>query len=170
MASSSLKKIASKNLQTLKELHTASLLINLLVLFLSFIFGRPQRYWVFLLFSAPAFLCEYSLERNGRPKFDGKTLVKSGDDLKGQGLYEYMFDCIYITWFCDVLMMVTGSNKVWLILGIIPTFFAVKLWGIALPFLTANRSSKQDSNANNIDVKDQKLKPTTGKKARNTRN
>lgn len=61
-------------------------------------------------------------------------LVKSGDDIKGPGLFEYMFDCVYLTWFCDILMIVFGSNKVWIIMLTVPAFLIYKISSIAKSF------------------------------------
>ncbi|GEQ67928.1 hypothetical protein JCM33374_g1594 [Metschnikowia sp. JCM 33374] len=149
MASSSSKKIASTNANTLKELHLISLGINVLVLLFLFIFNRPASKWKYIVFSLPSFGCQFVLEKSGRPVFatdqltGNQKLVRAGDDIKGPGLFEYMFDCIYITWLCDLLMIIFGSNKVWLLYLVIPVFVAYKVSSIARSFLGKNSTPGQ---------------------------
>lgn len=131
MASQSSKKTAQSNAKTLKELHTISVTVNLLALFCIFVFRRPASLWPYVILSLPGLACQYVLEISGRPKYVNNAgqskLVKSGDDIKGPGLFEYMFDAVYITWLCDVLMVVFGSNKVWWLYVVIPGFIAYKV-------------------------------------------
>lgn len=141
MASQSGKKTASANSRTLKELHVISLVINVLVLLSLFVTHRPASKWVYVVFSIPAFGCQYVLEKSGRPvySFDSMTglskLVRSGDDIKGPGLFEYMFDCIYVTWICDILMIICNSNKVWILFLVVPGFLAFKITSVAKSFM-----------------------------------
>lgn len=149
MASQSSKKIATANSQTLKELHLISLLINSLVILSLFLFHRPASKWKFVVFSLPALGCQLVLEKSGRPIYslDSLThlskLVKSGDDIKGPGLFEYMFDCIYVTWFCDILMILFGSNKVWVFFLIVPGFMVYKVANLAKSFMGGSSGSTQ---------------------------
>lgn len=141
MASQSSKKTAVANSQTLKELHLISLTINLVVILVLFVLHRPASKWKYFLLSLPALGCEMVLERSGRPLYAKDTvtglikLLKSGDNIKGPGLFEYMFDCIYITWICDVLMVLFGSNKVWYLILIVPGFLAYKITSVAKSFM-----------------------------------
>lgn len=139
MASQSGKKTAQANLQTLKELHVISLIINVLALVTILYLGRPKSVWPFLVFSLPSLGCQYVLESSGRPKYTIEAgqpkLIKSGDDIKGPGLFEYMFDAIYITWLCDVLMIVFGSNKIWWLYMVIPGFIVYKVSFLAKSFI-----------------------------------
>lgn len=140
MASQSSKKTAVSNAKTLKEVHLISLVINLLALFVLFVFHRPGSKIPYFIFSIPAFLCQYTLELSGRPSYtvDKVTgyskLVRSGEDIKGAGLFEYMFDCLYITWFVDILMIVIGRNFVWWFLAIIPGYGGYKAATFAKSF------------------------------------
>lgn len=59
-------------------------------------------------------------------------LSRSGDDILGEGLYEYMFDVIYVTWLCDVLMVVFGSYKAWFLFMAVPGYFIYKAALLAL--------------------------------------
>lgn len=141
MASLSSKRLASANEKTLNDLHILSIAINALTLISLFAFGRPKNKWIYMVFSAPSFALQYLLERFGRPIYNTdrsnghRTLIKSGDEINNTGLYEYMFDMIYITWLCDILMLCFGSNYVWLLLLIIPAFAGYKVFGFARPFL-----------------------------------
>lgn len=138
MASLSGKKTAAANVQTLKELHSISIAINFVCLLALFLLKRPASKWKYILFSIPAFGCEYVLEKSGRPVYSHDSgapkLNRSGDDLKGAGLYEYMFDCIYVTWLCDLLMVIFGSNKVWVLFLVVPGYLAYKVSSLAKSF------------------------------------
>lgn len=139
MASQSGKKTAQANQQTLKELHAISLIINVLAIVAIFFLRRPKAVWPYVLFSLPSLGCQYVLESSGRPKYTSEAgqpkLVRSGDDIKGPGLFEYMFDAIYITWLCDVLMIVFGTNKIWWLYMVIPGYIAYKVTFLAKSFL-----------------------------------
>lgn len=113
MAGASQKKLAVSNTSTLKEIHTLSLAVNSVAIFVLFLFHRPASKLPYLLFSTPLYLCQYIIEKTGRPQYQNGTLVNSGLDLKQAGLTEYFFDIIYFTLLCDVLMIIFGSNKVW---------------------------------------------------------
>ncbi|ODV96994.1 hypothetical protein PACTADRAFT_48776 [Pachysolen tannophilus NRRL Y-2460] len=131
MAGSSQKKQAVSNIQSLKEIHTLSLVINLVTLIVLFSFNRPSSKKIFIIFTIPLLICEYIIEKTGRPKYDSSgKLVSSGEDLKQSGLTEYMFDIIYFTLICDILMIVFGSNKVWYLYLAIPGFASYKLFGL----------------------------------------
>lgn len=138
MASLSSKKTAQANAKTLKELHLLSLLVNSIALLCILVLKRPTSLRAYLFLSIPAFGCQYVLQRSSRPKYiteSGRTrLVSSGNDIKGPGLFEYMFDTIYITWLCDILMAVFGSTKVWWLYAVVPVFFVFKVCSIARSF------------------------------------
>lgn len=129
MANKSAKKQAIANAQTLKLLHAVSAGVNLFYLAVFFIFKRPGSIKPYLFCSLPAFLLQYQLERMGRPKFDAKgTLVSAGDDLAQAGLTEWFHDVIYLTWICDVLAPITGSNKIWYLYFAIPIYASYKVY------------------------------------------
>ena len=115
MAQKAKKDLAKANTTALNNLHIASLAINLLFL-LSHFFFRPRSLFTYSLLSAPAFICEYVLERSGRPKYDAasKTLKNPGEDMAAQGLTEYMFDVIWVTWGSVILVVLFGSWGWWL--------------------------------------------------------
>ncbi|ODV68651.1 hypothetical protein HYPBUDRAFT_190190, partial [Hyphopichia burtonii NRRL Y-1933] len=54
------------------------------------VFKRSSSKWAYLIFSLPAFFCQYTLEKSGRPVYGLENgyskLIKPGQDLKGEGL------------------------------------------------------------------------------------
>lgn len=136
MAGAAEKKQAQRNTETLSSIHKLSGIINLIVLISIFLIGRPKngkKYY--FIYSIPLMICQYIIEKIGRPKYginaDGyKILIKAGDDLQQSGLTEYMIDIIYLTLLIDILMILFGSMKVWYLLLIIPIFAIWKLKGI----------------------------------------
>lgn len=135
MAGAADKKQAQRNVETLSSVHKLSIIINVVSVLCLFVLKRPSSKKYYLIYSIPAFFCEYTIEKIGRPKFDHnvdgyKILVKPGDDLQQSGLTEYMFDIIYLTLLIDLLMCITGSNKVWWISLAVPAFAFWKLRGI----------------------------------------
>lgn len=139
MASNRDKKIGAANEQTLRELHLIAFVINVLAVIAIF-FNRPSSKLPYVLLTIPAAFCQYTLEKSGRPKygkdeFGNNRMLKSGDEIKGEGLFEYMFDVIYVTWILDVLMVIFGSNKVWWLYAAIPGYASYKLFGFIKPFL-----------------------------------
>lgn len=140
MASQSSKKTAQSNAKTLKEAHIISLVINVLAILAVFVLHRPASKLPYVILSLPALFCQYTLEQSGRPTYSkdkvtgNLKLIRSGDDIKGEGLFEYMFDCLYITWFIDILMILLGTNHVWWIYLVIPAYFGYKATHLAKSF------------------------------------
>lgn len=168
MAGAADKKQAQRNVEILSSIHKLSIIINIIVLLFIFILKRPsygKKYY--FIFSIPSFICQYTIEKIGRPIFtvnsDGyKVLKKPGDDLQQAGLTEYMFDIIYLTLLIDILMCIFGSMKVWWILLIIPLYAGWKLKGIIstilnifMPNLRRNRSSNNNGDTNNTNNEDE---------------
>ncbi|KAK9479203.1 DUF788-domain-containing protein [Lipomyces japonicus] len=136
MAKASAKKQTQANIQALKNLHLASLIINFFYL-ISFLFlHRPQQIKPFLIFSLPAWILEYQLEKIGRPKFFNGQLISPGSDLNQQGLTEYLFDVIYVTWGCDLLAILIGKSWVWSLYLVIPSYGSYAVYtGFIQPLL-----------------------------------
>lgn len=129
MANTSAKKQAVANAHALKIMHFVSLAVNLLFLLSHFLLHRPASLKPYLVCSLPAFLLQFQLERMGRPKYDSKdVLVSAGDDLAQEGLTEWFFDVLYVTWGCAVLAAVTGTNKVWYLYLAIPSYASYKVY------------------------------------------
>ncbi|CAH2355526.1 SRP-independent targeting protein 2 [[Candida] railenensis] len=169
MASNRDKKIATANANTLKELHLITLAINALVILIIYFFSRPSSFLPYIIFSFPAFFSQYTLEKSGRPKYGNDEygqhrLISSGDEIKGEGLFEYMFDIIYVTWFLDILMVAFGSNKVWWLFLAVPGYASYKLFGFVKPFLSLGKGSKADGVPESDDTADK-----SGKKGQSKR-
>lgn len=72
----------------------------------------------YTILSAPALVIECIFELNGRPKYTSYAasaeLRRSGDDLEAKGLTEWMWDVLYWTWGCTVLVALVGDWAWWL--------------------------------------------------------
>lgn len=130
MAQKARKERAKANSSALNNLHTGSLVVNGIFLLWQFFF-RSQSLLLYFLLSLPSFLCEFTLERSGRPTYDPSTqaLKTAGEDLANPGLTEYMFDLIWVTWGTVVLVLLFG-NWMWLVWAIVPAFGAYKGFGL----------------------------------------
>ncbi|KAK0645894.1 hypothetical protein B0T16DRAFT_328356 [Cercophora newfieldiana] len=131
MAQKARKDRAKSNSTALNNLHTGSLIVNVLFLVLHFIF-RSRSLVLWFLLSIPSFVCQGFLEWSGRPSYDPTThaLKKSGEDLGAQGLTEYMFDVIWVTWGVTILVALFG-NWAWFLFTVVPVFGAYKAFGMA---------------------------------------
>lgn len=130
MAQKSKKDRAKANTSALNTLHIGTLSVN--VLFILFnLFIKRRSILAYGVLSIPSLVAEYILESTGRPKFDPSTkaLKSSGEDLAAPGLTEYMFDVIWVTWFCLVSVIVFG-NWGWICWSVIPIFGAYKGYGL----------------------------------------
>lgn len=122
MAQKAKKDRAKANTAALNNLHVGSAIVNLLFLASHFLW-RPRSLVLYGCLSAPALVCEYVLERSGRPRYDAatKALKTSGEDMAAAGLTEYMFDVIWVTWASAVLALLFGSWG-WLLWAVVPAF------------------------------------------------
>ncbi|CEJ93214.1 hypothetical protein VHEMI08822 [[Torrubiella] hemipterigena] len=122
MAQKAKKDRAKANTATLNNLHIGSLAVNGIFLAFHFLI-RSRSLWTYAIVSAPSFVCEYVLESSGRPSYDPatKALKTSGEDMAAQGLTEYMFDLIWITWASAILTMLIG-NYGWFLMTIVPAY------------------------------------------------
>ncbi|KAL2156526.1 hypothetical protein VTH82DRAFT_1271 [Thermothelomyces myriococcoides] len=130
MAQKARKDRAKSNSAALNNLHLGSLIVNGLFLLLHFIFRRRSLLLWFIL-SLPSFICQFILEKTGRPSYDRETkaLISSGQDLAAPGLTEYMFDVIWVTWAAAVLAALFG-NWAWFLWAVVPAFGAYKAFGM----------------------------------------
>ena len=75
-------------------------------------------------------LIESWLERIGRPTFDSNGSVqRAGEDLEQKGLTEYLWDVLYWSWGCLVLVAVLGDKLWW-------AYIAVPLYSVYLAWTT----------------------------------
>jgi len=132
MAQKARKDRAKNNASTLFNLHITSLVINLFFLAFSLLF-RSRSLITYLVLSIPAFACQFILERSGRPSTtvspNGTKTLKAGEDLSAEGLTEYMFDVVWVTWAC-ILSVVVFGNWGWLLYAVLPVFAVWKGWGL----------------------------------------
>ena len=122
MAKKAKKDLARHNAAALNRLHLTGLAVN--ALFLAWHFAvAPRSLAAYLVFSTPAFVCEYVLEASGRPRHDPatKALRSPGEDMAARGLTEYMFDVIWVTWACAVAVALAG-NWGWALWAVIPAY------------------------------------------------
>jgi len=130
MAQKARKDRAKSNVTALNNLHIGALVVNGFFLLFHFFF-RSRSLLLWAVLSIPSFLCEFTLERTGRPSFDPatKALKSSGEDLAAPGLTEYMFDVIWVTWAATVLVALFG-NWLWFLWVIVPAYGAYKGYGL----------------------------------------
>lgn len=122
MAQKAKKDRAKSNTTALNNLHIGTATVHLVFLTFHFLL-RSRSLLTYGLLSAPSLICEYVLESSGRPKYDSQTkaLIKSGEDLNAQGLTEYMFDVIWVTWASLVAVILFG-NWGWLLWALVPAY------------------------------------------------
>ncbi len=155
MAGAAEKKQAKYNVETLKQIHIISAVVNLFSLVCLFVFHRPNSKKPYFIFSIPGWFCEFVIEKIGRPKYKKddvrgfQMLVNAGEDLRQQGLTEYIFDVFYLTEACDIFMCLFGSNMSYLILLLIPIYAVYKLASLWLRFRSrsaGNPTFEQEDN------------------------
>ncbi|PHH89898.1 hypothetical protein CDD83_5012 [Cordyceps sp. RAO-2017] len=122
MAQKAKKDLARHNAAALNNLHLTSLAANSLFILFHLLFRR-RSLLAYGLLSLPAWGCQYVLERSGRPKYDAatKALRSPGEDMAAQGLTEYMFDVVWVTWICYAAVLLAG-NWAWLLWAVIPGY------------------------------------------------
>lgn len=130
MAQKAKKDRAKANTSTLNRLHIGTLSLNALFILFNLLIKR-RSLLTYALISIPSLIAEYILETTGRPKFDPSTkaLRSSGEDLAAPGLTEYLFDIIWVTWFCLLSVLVFG-NWGWIFWGVVPVYGAYKGYGL----------------------------------------
>jgi hypothetical protein len=130
MAQKAKKDRAKANISTLNTLHIGTLSVNAIFIIFNLLIRR-RSILAYGILSIPSLVAEYILETTGRPKFDPSTnaLKSSGEDLAAPGLTEYLFDIIWVTWFCIVAVMLFG-NWGWFFWAVIPVFGLYKGYGL----------------------------------------
>jgi hypothetical protein len=130
MAQKAKKDRAKANTTTLNNLHIGTLSLNAVFILFNLLIKR-RSLLPYLILSIPCFIAEYILETTGRPKYDAttKALKSSGEDLAAEGLTEYMFDVIWVTWASLVSVMLLG-NWGWLLFAVVPVYGAYKGYGL----------------------------------------
>ncbi|KAL2017307.1 hypothetical protein VTK56DRAFT_2330 [Thermocarpiscus australiensis] len=126
MAQKARKDRAKSNAAALNNLHIGSLIVNGIFLLLHLLF-RSRSLLLWFILSLPSFICQFTLEKTGRPSYDTttKALKSAGEDLSAPGLTEYMFDVIWVTWASAILVALFG-NWAWFLWGVVPAYGAYK--------------------------------------------
>jgi hypothetical protein len=131
MAGQSAKKQVASNNKILKEIHLVSGISFVVFAVCNFLLHRPSNWKPFVIFSIPAALCLYTLEKTGRPLVDSTgKIIRTGQDLAQEGLTEYLFDIIYLTVLFNLLSLLFNTTKIWWLYLVIPGFAAYKLYGL----------------------------------------
>lgn len=130
MAQKAKKDRAKANTAALNNLHIGTLTMNGLFIIYNILIRR-RALLPYIILSIPCLIAEFVLESTGRPKHDPvtKALKSSGEDLAAEGLTEYMFDVVWITWGCLVAVVAFG-NWGWIIWSLLPMYGAYKLFGL----------------------------------------
>src|SRR4051812_40802615 len=114
MAQKAKKDRAKANSVALNNLHIGSLASNAVFLLFWLVF-RSRSLWLYGILSLPSFICEAVLETTGRPKYEANGALRTaGEDMANQGLTEYMFDIVWVTWASQILVIALG-NYAWLL-------------------------------------------------------
>ncbi|CAG9944802.1 unnamed protein product [Clonostachys rosea f. rosea IK726] len=122
MAQKAKKELAKSNAAALNNLHIGAAIVHAIFLLSHFLL-RSRSLLAYGLLSAPSFICQYVLETSGRPRYDPNTkaLKASGEDLSAQGLTEYMFDVVWVTW-ASLVSVVLFGNWGWLLWAVVPAY------------------------------------------------
>jgi hypothetical protein len=109
----SLKSLAARNAATLNRTHLITLAIHLFYHLLRLVLST-RKLLPYILLTLPALAIEFYFERLSRPTYtaDG-DLKRAGEDLEAKGLTEWMWDVLYWTWACMVLVAVAGDWAWW---------------------------------------------------------
>jgi hypothetical protein len=136
MAKGAAKRVIADNKKALSFVWKGSWLTSLfhLTVQLSFPSKRriflddPSRWGIYIISCLAWFLCYRYLEWEGRVVYDSRTkeVISEGAAITQPGLYEYVFDIIYLTWILQVASVL--SFYVWLAYLLIPIYTVYKLW------------------------------------------
>ncbi|KAI9672614.1 MAG: hypothetical protein M1831_000049 [Alyxoria varia] len=128
MARKAAKQTARRNTEILNRTHVVAFVVNVFYLLLRALIFRDsftrKSLLLYVCFTAPALAIEAVFERNGRPKYNGNDLGRSGDDLEASGITEWLWDVLYWTWGCIIVTGVVGDWAWWLY-AVVPLY---SLW------------------------------------------
>ncbi|KAF9912054.1 hypothetical protein EC991_001000 [Linnemannia zychae] len=135
MANSSQKKIAHENSKTLLALRKGFIWVNAF-----YIFYRIIYHWSTFSFKLAAgytitagitFFLYTQINAMSQPRYNSRgELADAGQDLSQEGLVQYAFDIIYVTWFVHVLS--AFWSKAWWFYLAIPAYAGYKAWHLAI--------------------------------------
>ncbi|KAI5305662.1 anaphase-promoting complex subunit cdc27 [Ascosphaera pollenicola] len=128
MAQKAAKSIAVRNANVLKQTHLTTLGLHAFFLFLTLVLGRPHNLLAYALLSSPTLLINFYLERIGRPRYAENGVLKTpGDDLYAEGAMTYIWDVLYWTWGCMILVIALG-DELWWLWVVVPLYSAYALY------------------------------------------
>ncbi|KAF2085443.1 hypothetical protein K490DRAFT_75083 [Saccharata proteae CBS 121410] len=118
MAQKAAKTLAARNTQALNRTLLVTLAIHgFYLLWRALLFRSSftrRSALLYVLLSLPSWLIQFWFERIGRPTLgENGELRRSGEDLEAKGLTEWMWDVIYWTYGCVVLVALLGDWAWW---------------------------------------------------------
>lgn len=135
------KKLAESNVQVLRNTYITTAVIYVVTLFGVIFLRRPVNFVPFIYFQIPVAFCLLLIKLSGTPVYFPNPknpkqlkLVRAGEDLRTDWIIQYYFDCLYITYFLNIAMIIFNTNKVWYAYSIVPVF-AVYLMAMGIKAL-----------------------------------
>ncbi|OMP83952.1 Meiotically up-regulated gene 69 protein [Diplodia seriata] len=113
------KQLAARNKEQLNRALLITLGIHCFFLLSKFLFSKTwsgRSITVYILCSLPSWVIQFWFERIARPTYDKETgqLRRAGEDLEAQGLTEWMWDVLYWTQGCLVMVAAVGDGAWWI--------------------------------------------------------
>ncbi|AGO11491.1 AaceriABR221Cp [[Ashbya] aceris (nom. inval.)] len=136
MAGKADKKQAAANTAALRRLYTYVVPAVILSVLRQLVFGDASvaRY---VLWHIPLAGALYTLERSGRPHYDGGRLARVGVSLDASsGLTGALFDVVYTSVACDAVAAALGTTAQWWLLFAWPVYWAYSGWRMLRPART----------------------------------
>ncbi|KAK6543952.1 hypothetical protein TWF694_000670 [Orbilia ellipsospora] len=131
MAQKAQKATARKNEAALNNLHLIAIGMNLFFIVFRFFIKSASvtktSIYSYIILNAPALGIQFYLESIGRPR----ESRKSNDDLNSGGMMEMLWDVIYVTWICMVLVAFFGE-WLWFLWAVIPIYGAYAAYSTAM--------------------------------------
>ncbi|KAF2398215.1 hypothetical protein EJ06DRAFT_558593 [Trichodelitschia bisporula] len=119
MANKATKALAARNTVVLDRTRLITLAVHAVFIILRcFIFRSSltkRTLVLYALLSTPSLVIQFWFEKVGRPQYglEPGELRKGGEDLEAKGLTEWMWDVLYWTYGCLVLVAVLGDWAWW---------------------------------------------------------
>ena len=147
------KTLATRNAKSLNRTHALALLFHA-CWWAAFFLRFRRQLLLYLVLALPSVLIQIFFERSSRPTWQASSVgareVKSaGEDLEQKGLTEWMWDVLYWTWGCLVLVSILG-DKAWWAWSIIPAYsiyLAVCLYSGTRQGFTSSTGSMEATDA-----------------------
>ncbi|XP_042479207.1 transmembrane protein 208 homolog [Macadamia integrifolia] len=138
MANQGAKKRKEENAHHMNKLFRliiACIVIHVLVRMLFFNSTVSWKHWIGLFVTSLAYAIPYQqLAKMAQPSYaDDGELLDGGFDMSTGGVCGYLHDVIYITYFVQLMSIITG--KFWYTYLVIPAFGAYKIFGVTRGFL-----------------------------------